>query len=154
MSDAAIVSIVTGIVTILTLWLKLKYSTASVEEKVDANTEITQRSAAEAKHTAKVAADRATEAKAVAHDIKESLNEKLNGGIDEAVRSAVNPVKVMLEAHVQKDSDDFAEIKDKVEELRQYASNRNHDILNALQVHTNMLGAVLKKLGVELKNGG
>ena len=48
-----LVTIITTVVGLITLWLKLKYKVADVEDKIQTNTEITQR--------AEMAADRAVE---------------------------------------------------------------------------------------------
>lgn len=144
MSDAAIVSIVTGVVTVVVLWLKLRYgveakadqltkqveektnaiatTAAAVETKIDTNTQITRAGASAAVVTAKSAADAAVATKVVA----DQINSKINGGIDGAVATAIAPIR-----------------KD-VDELSVYVHQRNHDLLNSLQTLTNKMDLILE----------
>lgn len=116
MSDAAIASIVTGVVTVvtmvvgvITLWLKLKYNVEKVEKlenKLDANTSITQSGIADAK----TAADSAAQAK----ETVDKINSKLNGGID----SALAPLQKTLEEHVKSDEEFMIEMREALSDLK------------------------------------
>jgi hypothetical protein len=154
LSDASIVTIVTGCVTVatmiggvITLWLKLKYGVANVGEKIDANTKITQDATTAATDNAKEAANAAITAK----DAAEKINKKLNGGIEEAIRHGIHPVQVTLEAHVKKDAEDIGDIKKKFEVLSEYVHQRNHDVLDALQGHGLKMDLILKTIGANKK---
>lgn len=148
MSDSAITVIVAGcvqvavlIVGFLTLWVKLRYGTEQaeraavkaqiVEKKIDNNTILTVKGTAAAAETAA--------------EVKATLDKKLNGGLDAALKEAVTPVKEALESHMAKDAEDMAEIKDKLSEHVEYTHKRHHDILDAVGVLSNKLTALILK---------
>lgn len=158
MSDAAIVSIVTGIVTIVSLWLKLRSEAKavrdkvsqvrgdvdavarkadSVEKKIDSNTEITVAGNTAATTNARVAATAAIDAKKSVDEV----SAKLNGGIDSAIAAAVEPIKRGMSEHAATDDKNMRDINDKIaaldariEEHNKYVHGRNHDILNKVAV--------------------
>jgi hypothetical protein len=147
MSDAAIASIVTGAVTVvtlvigfLTLWVKLKYgdeqtqktvkhASQIVQDKIDDNTTITKVNAGAAVVSAVAAAKTAADTKSAV----EGINRKLNGGIDAAVQDAVKPLH-----------DKTEEQGGKLEKLTEYVHQRNHDILTALQIQANKIETVIQ----------
>lgn len=149
MSDAAIASIVTGLVTVttlvvgfLTLWLKLKYdeekkdkTDAAISKKIDDNTHVTMIGTTEAAKNAGIAALTADEAKQATVAIAENINKKLNGGIDSAVADAIEPVHKMLKEH-----------SEKIDNLEKYVHERNHDLLGVIQAQSNKLTMILNKL--------
>lgn len=149
MSDAAITSIVTGVVTIvtlmvgfLTLWIRLKYGiegkTDSVSKKLDDNTQLTKN----ARDEARVSAMSATTTRETVEDI----NRKLNGGIDSAVLTAVAPLHTALEE----------KIETKLKELTDYVHQRNHDFLNVLGEQNNKVSIIMheiKQLKQQLDKG-
>lgn len=129
-----IASIATNVLTFLTLWIKLKYGvdkaetavsnteaiskkTDSVLTKVDDNTKITQAAAEEASG---------------AKEVTQSINNKLNGGIDKAINDAIGPIQNMISEHAEK-----------ISELNKYVHQRNHEILTALQTQSNKLESIL-----------
>lgn len=142
MSDAAIANVVTGLVTIttliigfLTLWVKLKYGVEKAEEtvkktealaqktesvaiKIDANTEATlagnQAAATNARHAATAASHAAT----VVAEVKESINKKLNGGMDHAIDAAIKPIRDALADHIVQYETDMKDIRSTLEVLR------------------------------------
>lgn len=105
LSDSAIATIVSGAITIttmvvgfFTMWVKLKYG----EKKIDDNTAITKDGAVKAGE-AKVAA--------------QAVNQKLNGGIDAAIETALKPVRDTLQDHVLQDDQNMKEIRAALEDL-------------------------------------
>lgn len=138
MSDAAITSIVTGavtvvtiVVTFLTLWVKLRYGVEEkanrVEKKLDNNTTITA--------TAARKADSNTSNIIAATAAVDRIDKKLNGGIDASINQAIDPIKAQLDDHAKK-----------IEALDNYAHKRNHDILTVLQAQSNKLESVIQIL--------
>lgn len=83
-------------------------TTRVVESKLDTNTSITKTNIKQA-HITKEAV--------------ESLDKKLNGGIDAAVESAVRPLRKILDEHSSQDEQNMKEIKDKLEELKTKIDN-------------------------------
>ena len=140
MTDASIVHILTNVVTItamitgfLTLWVKLKYSAQKakeavaraeiVEHKIDENTEITKegtRAAATNAKEAAVTARVAADKASMAANKAVEIAEKVDGGFDA-----------------------------KMKEFSGYVHQRNHDILDAMQTHTNMLKILMVRLEEE-----
>jgi preprotein translocase subunit SecF len=109
MSDAAITTVVTGLVTFttivvgfLTMYVKLKYGTDKteeaarkvnvVEEKIDQNTVLTKAGTEAAANNARIAARTANEAKVAANDVAE----KINGELEEKIRGIVKEHMVVL----------------------------------------------------------
>ena len=144
-SDAAITVIMAGVIQVvvlvvgfLTMWVKLRYANEqaeaaaanaelaavkakAVEDKIDDNTKITKESAAAAVQRADTAVVAATTTKA-AVDV---IGKKLNGGIDEAITTAVTPLHAA------------------VANLERYVHDRNHDLLTSLQLQSNRIEAIL-----------
>ncbi len=124
MSDAAIASIVTGIVTVatlligfLTLWVKLRYGeekTDKVEKKIDDNTVLTKAATVAAAQSAAVAVETATESRKATAEIAK----KLNGGVDSAIEHAVKPLRDAFAEHAIVDEANMKEIRVALEELR------------------------------------
>ncbi len=110
-----------------------------VEKKIDANTEVTVKGSVEATKNAVVAANTAAEAKSATVQVAEDLKKKLNGGIDDAINKAVEPIHKQLREHGIR-----------IEELNTYVHERNHDILNALQTLANKTEVILTQIN---KNG-
>lgn len=111
-------------------------------QAITENTRITKHGSTVAGENAKEAAEATKETKQAV----EGINKKLNGGIDDAVMKAIKPLQVCLDAHVEKDAKDLAEIKTKFDELFKYAHDRNHDMLNAMQTLTMQNELILEKL--------
>ena len=120
MSDGAIATIVTGLITItmtvigfLTLWLKLRYGVTkaeetaekvhTVEKKLDANTVMT------------AAGVNAASTKADA--IVEQLNGKLEDRIRSIVKEQLEPIIAMFKIHSDQDDKNTAEIRESIEKL-------------------------------------
>ncbi len=122
---AAVVSIINAI--------RVPQKINEVETKIDDNTKVTKEGAAAAVENAKVAAVTATAAKTAAVEMKEEINKKLNGGMDELIASAVDPIKTMLDDHTYK-----------IEKLDAYTHERNHNIVNALQTLTTQVATLLE----------
>ncbi len=150
MSDAAIASIVSGAVTIfmgllgfLTLYVKLRYGekkseqqSEQVEAKLDQNTIITRAGVEAAIDNARAAVESAQAAAGIAHSVKETtdnISRKLNGGVDTAISDAVSPVQESIATCNNR----LSALDAKLEELSKYVHQRNHDILNAMQVLAN-----------------
>lgn len=134
MSDAAIASIVSAAVTVLTmigglvaLWLKLKYKVEGesnrLDRKLDTNTYITEQAARSVESNSKVVATSVTAV--------DQINKKLNGGIDAAIAQAIEPIHKMLNEHTKK-----------ISELDDYVHQRNHDMLSNLQILSNKLDTI------------
>jgi hypothetical protein len=115
MTETGWIAIATMVIGFLTLWLKLHYG---VENKVTENTKISERT-------------------------EQSLDRKLNGGIDSVIKEAVAPVHETLAAHVEQDKKDFGEIKQKFDTIEQYIHARNHDILNAINRQSSIVISTL-----------
>ena len=116
MSDAAVASLVTGLITIttmvvgfLTLWLKLRYG---VESKIDTNTLLTKQGAAAATEHAKVASEAASSAMIAAETLNRSLNGELDIRIKNVVSAAVSPLADALRIHAAQDEKNMVEIRD------------------------------------------
>ena len=134
MSDAAVATTVTGLVTIttmimgfLTLWIKLKYGIKKVEEatekahtveqKIDHNTVITEAATSAAVQNAVIAAETAVEARVATETLTRTLDKKLNGGLDLAIDAAIKPVRDALMDHIIQDETDMKEIRDSLNSL-------------------------------------
>lgn len=150
--EGAYVSIITGLVTIITLWLQLRYGqkqtenlakkAETVEQKLDHNTQLTKEGTKKAAENARIAADTASEAKTAAQE----LNERLNGGLEDKIKEIVQPIREDLAAHSRKDDASLEEIRANFQGLEKYVHQRNHDVLNALNVQSLKIDALLKKL--------
>ncbi len=161
MSDAAVATIVSGAITIVTLiigfftlLIKLKYAKESIGDKVDHNTKVTEDGTTMA---ASNAAEAATASKSVALTT-DTINKKLNGGLHAAINSAIDPVHKALIAHTEKDANDLAEVKDDVAEVKEkfdslveYVHERNHDILGGMQALSNKMNLVAELVGRRLE---
>ncbi len=151
MTDAAVATIVSGCITIagmivgfLTMWFKVKYSNQSVEEKVDANTRVTKEGTTAATEHAK----EATEAAKSVATTTDTINRKLNGGLHAAIHEIIDPVREV----------DMKSINQKFDGLTAYVHERNHDILNAVQLLTNKMSilteAIVRREIEEAKKAG
>lgn len=121
MSDAAIATIVTGIVTVvtticgvITLWIKLRKS----DKKIDDNTEMTKIGSAAAVKTAAVAASAATEAAEKTDALIEQMNGKLEARITAIVRTHTEPIATAIRIHTEQDDKNMVEIRTALGELR------------------------------------
>ena len=125
MSDSAVATIVTGLVTMvtlvvgfLTLWVRLKYGADKVERKIDINTALTKAGTEAAATNAKVAASAATKAA----DKAEALAVQMNGGLDDRmiaiVKAHTEPLASLMELHSKQDDKNMAEIRLALGELR------------------------------------
>lgn len=122
LSDAAVASIMTGLVTIatvvvgfLSMWIKLRYG---VESKIDNNTEITRTNAKQAVDAATTVA---TKADAIAEKT-DAIAEKINGGLERKIEAIVKlyvgPITAAMAAHSEQDDRNVQEIKKALGELR------------------------------------
>lgn len=120
MSDPAIATIVTGLVTIttmivgfLTLWVKLRYG---VESKITANTELTRAGTATATANAKIAASAASIAAEKAVLTENKITSMLNGELDTRMRGIVKEsfdvLNTTFSAHAEQDDKNMKEIRD------------------------------------------
>lgn len=127
MSDSAniVASIVTGIVTIATMY----FTYLRLKNGLDQNTRITKRGIETTDQTK-------TEVK--------TISKKLNGGIDTAIKDGIAPVEKLLKEHAEADESNLKTINQKFEELTNYVHKRNHDVLNALQTQNNKLETLLE----------
>lgn len=121
MSDAAVATIVTGVVTmatlicsVVTLYLRLKWT----DKKIDDNTELTRANTVEAVVNAKIAADTATDAKIAAIEIADRLNGTMNEEIISVVKQHVDPILVAIKVHSEQDEKNMVEIRNALGELR------------------------------------
>lgn len=157
MSDAAIASIATALVTIvtmvigfLTLWLKLRYGVEekakTVEKKLDQNTQITRAGQVVATTSAQIAVEAATDVKSATEAMSRTMERKLNGGIDSAIQNTIEPMQRMMREHSAVDEKNMQEVNKKIEELNTYVHQRNHEILTAMQVQNNKLEIIIRKL--------
>lgn len=116
MSDSAIFTICGAVIQValivvgfLTLWVKLKYGAEKAEQiegKIDDNTHITRTQTKAATAAAVAAAKKADE-----------VNAKLNGGVDDAIRKAIEPVSRALADHAETDEKNMAGILRAIGEL-------------------------------------
>ena len=135
MSDAAIASIVTGIVTMttivvgfLTLWLKLRYGEGKtealakkaevVENKIDNNTLLTKAAGTAAVQNAHNAAVAANETKEATQNIADTISKKLNGGLDHAIETVIKPIREALQEHVEHNNRNMNELRAALEDLK------------------------------------
>lgn len=168
MSDAGVIAIVTGsvtiattIITFLTLWIKLKYGVEKVEEtatkakvvedKIDHNTEITKQGTNQAVESAKEAVHAANNAKETVDDI----NRRLNGGLEKAISLLLYPIQQALMEHITQDTKDITDLKaamkefitdSKLKEFSDYIHQRNHDLLDAMNAQTLQTRLMLAKM--------
>lgn len=130
MSDAAIATVATCVVTIttmivgfLTLWVKLRYGvekTVEANEKIEHNTDITKKASAVAVINAKEAADTAKSAKEATEQMAMKLNGKLDDKITETVKAHIAPIADALLAHIKQDEDNMEEIRKSFDELKKH----------------------------------
>ena len=141
MSDAAITTIVAGVIQIVViimggvgLWLKLKYGQEKTDKKLDNNTVITTQ-ASERAEEASIRAASSTKSAVLAANATatafDKINSKLNGGVDAAISQAVEPINKMLTEH-----------SNRIELMNTYIHQRNHDILQHLGIQSNRLEAI------------
>ncbi len=152
MSDAAILSIVSSIITVipmivgfLTLWVKLRYgveqataakeNTDGVKGQIDDNTAVTKAGLVVAATNAQAAVGAATEAHAAVEQMGKQLSKKLNGGIDSAIAGAVDPIRVALAEHAAR-----------VDGLEKYIHDRNHDLLDALHTQSTKVDLLIETI--------
>lgn len=143
MSDAALTTLVSGIITVtttlvgfLTLWLKLRYGIEKVEEaaikakevekKIDTNTTITEVAAASAISNAKIAVDTAIETKITTDYIAKQLNGNFEDKIILIVKSQTEPMLAMMKAHSDQDDKNMQEIRNALGELRDQIRGRHN----------------------------
>jgi hypothetical protein len=133
MSDAAVASIVTGIVTMttivvgfLTLWVKLRYGeakVAAVEEKIDANTEMTKTGNANSKAAAVAAKVAVQKAGDVSEDnrrkyvLLNKIDQQTNGGLIAAIDASLKPLSDAFKDHVIQDEQNMGEIRKQLESI-------------------------------------
>ena len=147
MSDAAVASIVTGIVTVLTmvmgfltLWIKLRYGVGKAEEavvkvkavesKIDENTHLTMTGAEKINQNAREAADAASlvarDAASAAAMVANELSQLLNGSLDRRMRAIVKehsePLLATFKSHAEQDERNMAEIRQALQSLRATAT--------------------------------
>ena len=129
MSDSAVATIVTGLVTMvtlvvgfLTLWVKLKYGADKVERKIDINTALTKAGTEAASTNARVAASAATKAA----DKADALAIQMNSGLDDRmiaiVKAHTGPLAALLESHARQDDANMVEIRLALGELKKARS--------------------------------
>lgn len=163
MSDAAIIAIAAGfaqVIGLFALWIKLHYGVEqametkrkaeTIDRKLDENTTITRAGTAAAATTALAAASSAEDARVATKTMQESLNQKLNGGIDAAINAAVAPMREALEQNQ-------ANIKDvtgRFDDLTRYVHQRNHDVLDAMGVLSNRIELVVQMIQQQQQQGG
>ena len=121
MSDAAIATVVTGLVTIVTLicgvvtlWIKLSEN----DRKIEANTVLTMAGTTAATQNAVVAASAANQASEKADVLIEQMNGKLENRIEAIVKTHTEPIASALRAHAEQDDKNMAEIRQALGELR------------------------------------
>jgi Sec-independent protein translocase protein TatA len=155
MSDAAVVTvcgaavtIVANVVTFLILWVKLKYGTDKAKEAADKAGEAVKK-AKESAETVRTKMDSvmskvdhntkiATESKVTNEEMVETVKQKLNGGIDAVIATALEPIHKLVTDHK-------AEVAEKIEMLNKYVHQRNHDILDAVN-SSNLKIEVVRKM--------
>lgn len=140
MSDAAIATLVTGVLSLatmvigfLTLWIKLRYGvertealaqkTQTVEYKIDTNTALTRAGTEAATENAKVAATAANEASRKSDNIAEKLNGVLDDKIRAIVKEHTEPLMAMFRLHVEQDDKNMTEIRQALSNLRDRLHN-------------------------------
>lgn len=128
MSDAAVATVVSGVITVvgmivgfLTMWIKLQHAGAKAEEaavkaeevekKIDNNTAITRAGTASAASAARVAADKAIE-----------LAKQMNGALDQRIRDIVKEhtdqlVKAFTD-HSEQDDRNMKDLKQVLVDLK------------------------------------
>ncbi len=131
---AGVVNIAGMIIGFLTLWLKIKYGAEKAEaavtkaeaavvtqaalgKKIDDNTKITKAGVEAVSVVAK----------------------KLNGGLDEALKEATEPIKERLAQHEQK-----------ITEIAAYHHKAKHDLVGAIDAVNTKVVLLLKLSGVDL----
>ncbi len=161
LSDAAIASIVTGVVTItlaiigyLNLLAKLKYGVEKaeeaatkakqVEDKIDDNTTLTKEGIKAVATNAKVAAENASDAKDAASDAKDvasDISSRLNGALECRIAVAVQGHEV-----VQDHTNRIAALEEKVQVIKltldsvaKSVDSTRHELRGHLQTITNQL---------------
>lgn len=161
MSDAAIMSLVSGAVTVttlvvgfLTLWARLRYGVQEVGEKVDDNTRITRAGTTAAATNAAAATAAATQARRTTEAIAQNIERKLNGGIDAAVAEAVAPIRQVIEEHARADEETTKAVESRLAALDEYVHRRNHERANEQQALVNKLDLLLELARRQAEKGG
>ncbi len=121
MSDAAVATMVTGIVTmttlicgVVTLYIKLRWT----DKKIDDNTKLTVAGTQAAVVNARRAADSASDAKEAAAAMANRLNGTLDEKIEVIVRQHIDPLIAMVRSHTEQDERNMTEIRTALGELR------------------------------------
>lgn len=127
MSDAAIASIVTGVVTVtslfvgfLTLYVKIKYGTDKVkdlEDKVDDNTVLTKEGTITAARNANIAVAAANRASDKTDAIAKQLNGTLEEKITTIVRQHTEPILLAIAEHSKQDEQNMREVRQAIDTL-------------------------------------
>jgi hypothetical protein len=117
-SDAAIATIVTGLVTIttiiagvVTLWIKQRSTAETVEENTRLTKAGTEKATAAATEARDTAAAAASEAQATALTTQELLNGKLDDRIQSIVKKEVEELVRAFQAHAEQDEKNMQEIR-------------------------------------------
>ena len=126
MSDAAIATLVTGMVTVVTticgvvtLWIKLREN----NKKIDANTAVTVAGTTAAATNAAAAASAANTASEKTDSMVEKLNGELDNKIAAIVKAHADPIVVMIHEHTKQDDKNMLEIRKALGELRDKVSH-------------------------------
>lgn len=173
MSDAAVATIVSGVVTVvtlsigfLTLWIKLRYGANQaekaatkaeiVENKLDINTKITKAGIKCADDNAKAAVGAAVEARAATESMAQDVARKLNGGIDDAVEKAVAPVREMMlrhkeisESHERSLEEIAISIDRRMSNLEQVQRESEREIRNAISAQSDKIDTIYQAIRAE-----
>ncbi len=118
--------------------------TDAVGVKVDDNTKITRAVGVAAVTNAQTAATSAAAAKSATESMAQDVKKKLNGGIDAAVKEAVDPIQKILADPAATDEQITKEVNAKLERLEEYVHQRQHEVLNALQVQANRIERLIQ----------
>lgn len=135
LSDAAITSIVTGLVSIttmvigfLTLWVKLRHGAEKAEEaavkaeivesKIDGNTKLAIAATTQAAENAEIAATAANQAAKKAEEMVARLNGPLDERIRTIVRERTESLITIMKQHTEQDDKNMQEIRQALSELQ------------------------------------
>jgi hypothetical protein len=128
MSDAAITSIVTGMVTcvtvicgVITLWLKQRSISAKVDQglaAIDDNTQLTKAGATAATVNTKVAANAAVDASRKADDLAKQFNGALDDRIKGIVKEQTDPLVKSFADHNEQYDRNMKSIQQAIDDLR------------------------------------
>ena len=115
MSDASIVTLVTGITTVvttivafLTLWVKLQYGVDKVSNKVDDNTRLTKEGTTVAAIAATAAANRTDE---LAKSLNGALDARIQKVVDMQIKIHIDPLLAAFKEHYEADERNMTEIR-------------------------------------------